>query len=295
MLSGCQKTSPFLQTIRLCNSCWKSLLWKGKAQVMLCKAFFKNWAFLTHWRIIAFRSSSWSCWSSQQGLFGTQVAHFHSGSMFGALLIRKVMARHQSTFAFLSFRLAKCQPDVHRVEPTSVRKGDSSHPEHRSHSQYLFFQTGACKLCHHSWKHRQFSTKNISYPLHFPSLYSISHFLSKSCLFAAVSAYGEKTSLLCKHLAPAMPPKSVLSIQEPHPSPQEYSHWPPLLRIASHIPPLKPLFASFYVQISLFPSASFAQMMQATYHRMYLHHRVYQSVTTAPSAQGWRWSWEALR
>lgn len=117
------------------------------------------------------------------------------------------MARHQSTFAFLSFRLAKCQPDVHRVEPTSVRKGDSSHPEHRSHSQYLFFQTGACKLCHHSWKHRQFSTKNISYPLHFPSLYSISHFLSKSCLFAAVSAYGEKTSLLCKHLAPAMPPK----------------------------------------------------------------------------------------
>lgn len=185
--------------------------------------------------------------------------------MSGTLLIRKTMARHQSAFAFLSSRLAKRQLDVHRVEPTNVRKGDSSHPEHCSHSQYLFFRTRACKFCHHSWKHRQFSTKNIFYLLHFPSLYSMSQFLSKSCLSAEVSAYREKTSLLCTHLAPATPPKSVLSIQELHPSLQEYSHWPPPPRISSHIPSLKPLFVSFYVQISLFPSASFAQMVQATY------------------------------
>lgn len=185
--------------------------------------------------------------------------------MSGALLIRKAMARHQSAFAFLSSRLAKRQLDVHRVEPTNVRKGDSSHPEHCSHSQYLFFRTRACKFCHHSWKHRQFSTKNIFYLLHFPSLYSMSQYLSKSCLSAEVSAYREKTSLLCTHLAPATPPKSVLSIQELHPSLQEYSHWPPPPRISSHIPSLKPLFVSFYVQISLFPSASFAQMVQATY------------------------------
>lgn len=73
----------------------------------------------------------------------------------------KGMARQKS--AFLppeASRLTKHKPQLQRVEPTNIRKEDSMHLEHCSHSQYLLFQTRAGRLCHHSWKHGQFSTKN---------------------------------------------------------------------------------------------------------------------------------------
>lgn len=73
----------------------------------------------------------------------------------------KGMARPKSAFVSSeASRLIKHKPQVHRVEPTNIRKADSVHLEHCSHSQYLLFQTRARRLCHHSWKHGQFSTKN---------------------------------------------------------------------------------------------------------------------------------------
>lgn len=73
----------------------------------------------------------------------------------------KDKARQKSAFLpSEASRLTKHKPQVHRVEPTSIRKANLVHLEHCSHSQYLLFQTRAGRICHRSWKHRQFSTKN---------------------------------------------------------------------------------------------------------------------------------------
>lgn len=94
---------------------------------------------------------------------------------------QKGTARQKTAFLHSeTSRLMKHKPQVHRVEPTNIRKADSVHLEHRSHSQYLLFQTRPGRLCHHSWKHGQFSTKNTFLLSPFPPPYSISYFLSKS-------------------------------------------------------------------------------------------------------------------
>lgn len=173
------------------------------------------------------------------------------------------MARHQSSIAFLpseDSRLTKHEPQVHRVEPTNIRKGDSVHQESCSHSQYLLFQTGAGFAIMHgnmgsSLLKILLSLPPFLLPTTCPTFPPKAAFLHRSLLtLLPIAEVGEHLAHAWLQQQPS-PKKKVFSTQELHPSPPENSRWLPPWSIKSHVPPLKAVtFPTLsYVRIHSFP------------------------------------------